>query len=1247
MGPGWRPVAAVACYGVVVSTTATRTTMVPLPRGVQGPYSPMEAPPCLTEALVARWVDLDPFEQQALTLLGLTEPLWDTLDLPHSLPLWKYLPHEVHQLFRNVDDDRRNASFDEIDWNCFAAAVANLLVAGDARYARTFNFDPTKAGSFGLGIMAPPGVKSLVLGVHGTTWSVLIASVAARLLSEVWRVNITFQALDDEADAYMALHDKRIDFVLDAKDRPPMEMADTQAFESIHKYGYLSEVIEDQLFVALPRTHSSPYAEIMRDRSWFWTALRSIEVRDILPHARCEIGPWMDAGKVYGVWCHKQHNGMLPVIWAAGPQHSDRPVRELMAFINGKDLPIGIEFLELEKHERRASFASSAGRPAIFLLRDGSGLVEDVEQLTSRVYFPVERSHTCGEVGTWSALGNWSCGALTQRASKLGLQSPPQAIHDFMEKFDLSHDDLRKLYRHFRSEYKDSMDYGQALTRATDHWVDTEKSRWSVWFIAPPNSQMSAGRTFVLCVFGTLALLYVIAELSGRSPRRPLADFVDRTGPRKLSLELVAGTMDTINVVLRSVGVAALLCASNEMQPFQGIVLEHLLLGQFVAQAVTLVLSKYETPVHNPSLEIVPVFTVMLDNLKAELVGHRAEAVLASLLLCSVTVSFISGIIIYSIGLARMGGALRFMPYVVEFGIQGVLGIVLLDLGLEASCGSSALELVTSMSFGPLLKWEVIRLWLPALFLAIALFSYSKFMKEWPYTLVVCMSVSMLLFHLVLLMTRTSVVEACQIGWLYAPAEAGSIGALYSVDLSLIFWPALLTNLPQIVVAVFIVVVVNCGCQLICTPSVLPREAMGLSTFDYEMVVQGRAHILTGLVGGFCSDFGNDDTMVHRMMGGRYRIGCGVHLATLLISILGGKITGWAIPFVPKFVNGMLIMVVGFNFLTSGLVEARLVLARSEFVVVVAMVVAIVVSGGRVEIAMIVGILLGFADFIRKDTGSIGSPCVTELSSPGVAITSLEGFMYFATAPTVVEALCSRAKQHDAPLAALVVDWAAVTGIDTKGALVWKRLLATEGLEVIFCCIRPTVLAELQRCRICQAPSPQRGLAASGDFDVGVQMTALSASHEDRQPLDDEQSLESGRQAAARNLVVFEVRREAIEYAESVSRSHSELGEMQVRCFRQAETGPPSSTPAKERLEPPSPEAGPAQQREEQVPSPLVPDTNFEHKLYGSSTCSVDGPLASMLEVCTTVMDSVCEVKRGTRSHVSSTTFTSGLPTLQ
>jgi len=174
------------------------------------------------------------------------------------------------------------------------------------------------------------------------------------------------------------------------------------------------------------------------------------------------------------------------------------------------------------------------------------------------------------------------------------------------------------------------------------------------------------------------------------------------------------------------------------------------------------------------------------------------------------------------------------------------------------------------------------------------------------------------------------------------------------------------------------------------------------------------------------------------------------------------------LPFIPKFVNGTIIILASLEFLTAGVIDSYGVLSRREYAIMLIMLLVIIFTGGRVELAMAFGIFLGLTDFVVNYARSTDTPRTLNIDVEGCVAIQLKGYLFFATAPGVVDLLLDRLVPGDGePAKVLIVDWSQVTGVDTKGALECSRLLFPQGPRLILCGASDAVLEGLSHAGIC------------------------------------------------------------------------------------------------------------------------------------------------------------------------------------
>jgi MFS superfamily sulfate permease-like transporter len=399
---------------------------------------------------------------------------------------------------------------------------------------------------------------------------------------------------------------------------------------------------------------------------------------------------------------------------------------------------------------------------------------------------------------------------------------------------------------------------------------------------------------------------------------------------------------------------------------------------------------------------------------------------------------------------------LRFLPFSVKTGVMAGMGIVLLSLGLELCCEESMLDLESVGEIKEFVEWDTSKLWLPGAVAALLLFLTSAFVVDSPYTILVFFVVSISGIHLIrVFVLQQSLEEMIEAGWLFEPVQSGTVLSVWAgLDVNKIVWSVLADNMSTIGVAILVAPVLNNLGDLAVIKTVLPAKVMGEVDFNQEMEAQGRSHILLGMCGGFSTDYGNDDTIVHRKFGGLRRVSVYVHCVTLGIALVCPYVS-IIIPYIPKFANGAIIALAGFEFLNESLVETYWQLQKSEYVVVVIFALLVLLTGGAIEKAILVGTFLGFGVFVVKyadvdqvkfiagrSASTVSLPDNFRLNFCGlldsVVKAKLSGFLFFGSTPAVIDRILENIAEIDNVV--LIIDWAEVAQVDTAAVVEFERL---------------------------------------------------------------------------------------------------------------------------------------------------------------------------------------------------------------
>merc|ERR1712216_1042026 len=131
---------------------------------------------------------------------------------------------------------------------------------------------------------------------------------------------------------------------------------------------------------------------------------------------------------------------------------------------------------------------------------------------------------------------------------------------------------------------------------------------------------------------GFCVLAYVGAELVRAIPEKSAEDAVDRSQPTRLFTEAIAGTITTVSLLMDALGMASIMCSTERLEPYMDAGMQCILFVQLVGQTLTVLYSRYETPMVTPSLEILPFMKILQNAISESTAGRTGEYVIATLL---------------------------------------------------------------------------------------------------------------------------------------------------------------------------------------------------------------------------------------------------------------------------------------------------------------------------------------------------------------------------------------------------------------------------------------------------------------------------------------------------------------------------------------------------------------------------------------------------------------------------------------
>lgn len=427
-----------------------------------------------------------------------------------------------------------------------------------------------------------------------------------------------------------------------------------------------------------------------------------------------------------------------------------------------------------------------------------------------------------------------------------------------------------------------------------------------------------------------------------------------------------------------------------------------------------------------------------------------------------------TGACLLALGHYRLGRLVRFLPY-------PVMGGMLAGTGWLLSVG--AISTMTDAPLGlSLFQGDELLRWLPgALFAVALLWSYERSAHAMLIPGMVLGGV--LLFHTVMLMAGIDVAEMSAQGWLLGPFEEGSLWRDWSLgDLAQVHWWTIVeqgATLATIPVLSAVALLLNAtGLEV-----AVERDV----DLDRELKSAGVANLFTGAAGGY---IGFQELAISAM---NYRVGATSRWTGLVAALVCVAALFEGAPLMslfPRAVLGGLLMFLGLSFLFEWVWRSRLTLPRSDYAVVIVILLSTALLGflEAVAIGLALAAVLFVVHYSRVDvlrqtlSGAnfhsrvIRAPSQREALrklGDAICVLRLQGYLFFGTATRLLEQVRRRLNASDLPaMRFAVLDFHHVTGVDTTITLTFKKLSKlTEPRQItlVVTGASATVIAQLAR----------------------------------------------------------------------------------------------------------------------------------------------------------------------------------------
>jgi SulP family sulfate permease len=505
------------------------------------------------------------------------------------------------------------------------------------------------------------------------------------------------------------------------------------------------------------------------------------------------------------------------------------------------------------------------------------------------------------------------------------------------------------------------------------------------------------------------------------------------SGPR----DVFAGLVSSIVSIAYGLSFAALIFAPP-LTPWIAYGIAATFLTLAVSTAIVALRSSLPFAIAGPDPTTVAVTATLVGALIARLSAEGVpDDLLAPVVIIMGLAAALTGLLLCGLGLARAGGAIRFIPYPVIGGFLGATGCLMV---------SGAVRVITGYGLGPstadaLLALPMLAKLAPAIAIAVAIYLSVRRFGENPFALPVILIAGIAAAHLAFTFSGISLADGVREGWLFkAPASLGLTPTWDFEDLKIFPWQVL----PSLAADIFAVMFVTAISSLLNTTGLefLTRREANLGR---ELNTIGIANIAAAALGGYGSTIALNRTTLNYLAGARGRLS---GLTVAAVSALVLFVDPGFITYVPKFVLGGLLLYLGGLLVYEWLIDSARRISVLEYASLLAIALLILQIGFIAGV--LIGVIIGCATFAvsasrvnaikfsfdgseYRSSLDRGPEELKILAEHGAEIQgmSLQSYLFFGSANRLYEQV--KALFAKAPgTKFLIFDFRLVTGIDSS-----------------------------------------------------------------------------------------------------------------------------------------------------------------------------------------------------------------------
>jgi len=560
-----------------------------------------------------------------------------------------------------------------------------------------------------------------------------------------------------------------------------------------------------------------------------------------------------------------------------------------------------------------------------------------------------------------------------------------------------------------------------------------------------------------------------------------------------LAADLVSGASIGTVMVIREISLAALVF-SGALAPYVSVGVGLALASALVVRLLVAIRSSYGGT--QASLQDAPiaVLAVAAAAIVARSGGAASDQTFLTVVAFGVAATVLCGLCFLVLGTFRLAHLVRFVPY-------PVIGGFLAGTGWLIAKGSVGVMSGTALhwdTLGVLVEPGAAARLASGLGIAVLLLVLTRVRRHF---LIIpgVFATGVAVFYVVLGIAGVSAGQARGGGWLFGPFPEGGLWGPYVLDaVRTADWGAMLGQAGTV------------GSILLVSLLALLLNASGLEIairrdvdLNRELRVAGLANLGAALVGGMIGYQSCSLSVLASEMGGRgRRVGFVAAALTAVVLFTGPTF----LAYLPKPVLGGVLLYLGASIMIRWLYVARSGLPRSDYLVLVLIVVAIGTLGFLQGVGL--GILAAILLFVVRTSlvGVVkrectGASCRSNVDRPNehrreldragdhVYVLQLNGYLFFGTADRLLQQVRGRATDPaKPPLWYLILDFGRVAGIDSSAVFSFVRmqqLAESRSFVMVLAHLSDTIRSQMEKGGVREQPGAATAKPIPGEAKPG------------------------------------------------------------------------------------------------------------------------------------------------------------------